>query len=277
MFLALNPVIVGGRATWPKLAEVAAAAGFPGVEIPIVDAMKSTPDEVKAVLKANGVRPGAIGLPVDIRGDEATFERDLLGLDRASSFASAIGCPRMMTWILSSSELPKSEQRKVMLGRLRKVSNVLERSHVRLGLEFLGPLHIRTRYPNEFIWQMNEMLTFAKECGGNCGLMLDSWHWHHAGATPEDIVKAGRDAIVHVHLADAPDLPADKIRDNERLIPGEGIVNWKGFFGALKEIGYADATSPEVFGRGLKDMPLAEATSLVYRESLKLMRSLGVA
>ena len=29
-------------------------------------------------------------------------------------------------------------------------------------------------------------LEFAQECGFNCGLLLDSWHWHHAGATTDD-------------------------------------------------------------------------------------------
>ena len=53
---------------------------------------------------------------------------------------------------------------------------------------------------------MDEMLEFAKECGPNVGLLLDSWHWHHAGATPKDIVGAGRQlqkivmCVVHVRL-----------------------------------------------------------------------------
>lgn len=277
MLLTLNPVITGGRATWPELAKVAHEAGFPGVEIPIVAAMKDSVAAIKQTLAANGVKPGAIGLPTEIRKDEATFEKDLAGLAQAASYAAAIGCPRMATWIPSSSTLPKPEQRKLMMGRIRKVCDILERSHVRLGLEFLGPLHIRTANPHEFIWKMGEMLEFARECGSNCGLLLDSWHWHHAGATPEDIVKAGRKAIVHVHLADAQDLPPEKVKDNERLLPGEGIVNWKGFFGALKEIGYKDAVSPEVFGRGLKDMPLGEATRITREATSKLMKSLNVA
>jgi len=47
----------------------------------------------------------------------------------------------------------------------------------------------------------------------------------------------------------------DPIRDNERLMPGEGVINLMAFFQASKKAGYADGVSPEVFGRGLKDMP----------------------
>jgi len=148
---------------------------------------------------------------------------------------------------------------------------------VRLGLEFVGPLQSRKRAPHEFIWRMDEMLAFARECGPNMGLLLDSWHWHHAGATPADILAAGKPGIVHVHLADAPKLPPEEIRDNERLIPGEGVIDWNGFFGALRKIGYEDGLSPEIFGRGLKDMPVEEAARLALKGSLEVMRKAGVA
>lgn len=276
MLLSLHPVSIQARAPWPEVVKVAHTAGYTGVEIPILATLQESPADVKAKLAANGIQPGAITLPVEFRKDDLTFEKDLAVLPDAARQTAAIGCPRMATWILSSAELPLEEERKRIGGRIRRVCEILARHNVRLGLEFLGPLHIRKRLPYEFIWRMNDMLAFARECGPNCGLLLDSWHWHHAGGTPEDIVKAGRAAIVHVHLADAQDLPPEKVVDSERLLPGEGVVNWKGFFGALKEIGYSDAISPEIFGRGLKDMTVAEAAFLTRDSTSKLLKSLKV-
>ena len=120
-------------------------------------------------------------------------------------------------------------------------------------------------------------MEFAKEIGPNVGLLLDSWHWRHAGATVADIENAGRDRIVHVQVADAPDLPPEKIVDSERLMPGEGVIDWNGFFGALKKIGYADGISPEVFGRGLKDMEPAQGAQLGYDTTMAVMKKAGVA
>jgi sugar phosphate isomerase/epimerase len=154
---------------------------------------------------------------------------------------------------------------------------VLARSHVRLGLEFLGPLHLRRQEPYEFIWRMPEMLAFARECGSNVGLLLDVWHWHHAGATTKDIVDAGKDGIVHVHFNDAPKLPPDQIRDNERLMPGEGIIDLNAFLMALHEIGYQDALSVEVFGRGLKDMTPEAGARLGLETARAVMRKAGIA
>jgi sugar phosphate isomerase/epimerase len=123
---------------------------------------------------------------------------------------------------------------------------------------------------------MPEMLAFARQCGSNVGLLLDVWHWHHAGATTADIVKAGKDGIVHVHFSDAPKLPPEQIRDNQRLMPGEGVINLNAFLMALHEIGYQDALSVEVFGRG-KDMTPEAAARMGLETSLTAMRKAGVA
>ena len=88
---------------------------------------------------------------------------------------------------------------------------------------------------------MGDMLEFAKECGPNVGLLLDVWHWHHAGGTTAEILKAGKERIVHVHFNDSPKLPPEEIRDNERLMPGEGVIDLQGALKALQTIGYEDA------------------------------------
>jgi sugar phosphate isomerase/epimerase len=131
-------------------------------------------------------------------------------------------------------------------------------------------------YRYEFIWRMNDMLTFVKECGPNVGLLLDAWHWHHAGATAEDIVAAGRDRIVHVHFDDSANLRPEKIRDDERLMPGEGVIDLVAFLQALQKIGYKDALSVEVFGRGLKDMTPEAAARLGLETSRAVFRKAGI-
>ena len=88
---------------------------------------------------------------------------------------------------------------------------------------------------------MADMLDLCASCGENVGILLDSWHWHHdPDATVDSILNAGRHRIVHVHLNDAADLPSEQIRDEQRLLPGEGVI---------RQAGYTEAVSPEIFGR----------------------------
>src|SRR5690242_5812075 len=235
MYLSLNETLVAGRVKWPEFAKLAARVGFPGVDVMLNTAMDAGADATNALLAQLHVRPAVINFPVEFRKDDAAFQASLAKLEPAAQFAKAIGCPRMITYIMSSSPTPKEELRRLYKQRFSESAQILAKSNVRLGLEFLGPLQFRKQFPHEFIWRMPEMLEFAKECGPNVGLLLDAWHWHHAGATVDDILAAGKDRIIHVHFDDAPKLPPEQIRDNERLMPGEGVIDLVGFLHALKK------------------------------------------
>ena len=268
MFLALNSVLVSNRVPWPEFARLAAKVGFPGTDVMLEPAMKAGVNATRDLLAGLNLRQAVVDFPIEFRKDEDTFQKGMPKLREAAAFAAAIGCPRMMTWIMSSSDTPKEELRKIYKDRFTEAAHALYDVNVRLALEFLGPLHIRKQFKYEFIWQMNEMLQFCQECGPNVGLLLDAWHWHHAGATTDDIIHAGRERIVHVHYDDAPNLPPEQIKDNERLLPGEGVINLTGFLQALYKIGYTDALSVEVFGR-LKNVPPEEAAKMGLEYSLK--------
>src|ERR1022692_2436030 len=196
MYLSLNGVPIGGKLAWPDFAHLASRTGFKGVDVALEECMALGLDRTRHTLEETKLRPAFANLPTEFRKDEATFRSTLPKLEEAAPFMAAIGCPRMMTWIMPSSDTPKDELRRTYKKRFTECANILARSHCRLGLEFLGPLHFRRQSPNVFIWKMSEMLEFAKECGTNVGLTLDSWHWHHAGATTGDILAAGKDRIV---------------------------------------------------------------------------------
>jgi sugar phosphate isomerase/epimerase len=277
MYVALNGTLTtGGKLSWPEFAKLAARTGYLGVDVNLGAAMQAGTEATQALLAELRLKPAVVGLPVEFRKDDTAFQQGLEKLAPAARFSALIGCPRMSTWIMSSTDTPKAELWKIYRSRFAACANVLGEHGVRLGLEFLGPLHLRTRSPHEFIWRMEEMVEFAKECGPNVGVLLDSWHWHHAGGTLKNIIDAGKSRIVHVQVADAPKLPPEEIKDSERLMPGEGIIDFRGFFGALKKIGYADGVSPEIFGRGLKEMPPEQGAALGLKTTTAVMRKAGV-
>ena len=275
MFLSLNSVLLQGRVQWPDFARLAAKTGFPGTDIMLGPAMQAGPSATNELLAGLKIKPAVIDFPVEFRKDDATFKDSLARLDAAARFAAAIHCPRMMTYIMPSSDTPKDELRQTYRQRFTESARILAHSNVRLGLEFLGPLELRKAHKYEFIWRMNDMVSFARECGPNVGLLLDSWHWHHAGASPEDIIAAGRDRIVHVHFNDSPNLPPEQIHDNQRLLPGEGVINLTGFLQALQSIRYDDALSVEVFGR-TKNMTPEAAAKAGLDASMAVFRKAGV-
>lgn len=275
MFLALNSVLVGGRVKWPEFARLAAQIGYPGTDVMLGSAMQQGVDATNQLLQSLHILPAAIDLPVEFRKDDAAFEASMAKLRPAAQFAAQIKCPRMVTYIFPSSDTPAAELRATYKKRFTEVAQVLADQDVRLGLEFLGPLEFRTKFKYEFIWRMNDMLQFTEEIGPNVGLLLDSWHWHWSGATTDDIVHAGRKRIVHVHFNDAAAQPAEQVKDDQRLLPGEGVINLVGFLRALHQIGYDDALSVEVFGR-MRDATPEEAARKGLESSVAVFKKAGV-
>jgi len=165
MFLSLNSVLLQGRVHWPDFARLAAQIGFPGTDIMLRPAMQAGVSATNDLLASLKIRPAVIDFPVEFRKDDATFKASLTQLDAAAQFAAAIHCPRMITYIMPSSDTPKDELRQTYKQRFTESAHILARSNVRLGLEFLGPLEFRKAHKYEFIWRMNDMLAFARECG----------------------------------------------------------------------------------------------------------------
>ena len=174
------------------------------------------------------------------------------------------------------SQTPKEELRKTLKDRFTAVGAVLSQYNVRCGFEFLGPLQFRQRAPHPFIWQMNKRVDFAKECGPSFGVVLDTWHWYHSGGTLDDIKRAGNSQILLIHLSDAAKMPPEAVRDNARLMAGEGVIDLVGIFKTLKEMGWEGSVSPEPLGRIPKEMSAEDGAKLGLETAQAVMRKAGI-
>jgi len=277
MYLSLNGSLTGGKVEWPEFARLAAKVGYGGTDINLAGAMKEGLDATKALLAETKLRPSYTNLPVNAtRGDEDAFQKGMETLEDQVKFAAAIGCSRMMVVMPPATQTPKEELRQTLKRRFEAVGAVLSKHNLRCGFEFLGPLQFRQRAPHEFIWQMNEMVDFAKECGPSFGVVLDVWHWYHSGATLQDIRRAGNSRIVLLHLSDAAKQPPEDVRDNQRLMAGEGVIDLVGIFKTLREMGWEGSVSPEPLGRIPKEMSAEDGAKLGLETAQAVMRKAGI-
>jgi sugar phosphate isomerase/epimerase len=251
----LHGSTVGWRAQWPLMGQIAAQAGYHGVVLPREAYKTGEP-------APSGVAVTAMPVPVEVRSDEATYEAGLANIEKAVAFGASLGCRVAVVGLPPSSEVPKDQQKAIYQRRLKPCLEAFDRHGVQLAIEAISPLHMRRALPYEFIWRMDEMLEFAHGLSPRAGLVCDCWHWHHAGETLDDILALGRDAILDVHISDAPALPPEEIRDTERLLPGEGVIDMESFFNALDRLGYDGAVSIEVFGSRLASETPEQAARL---------------
>ncbi len=125
MFLSLNSVLLQGRVHWPDFARLAAQVGFPGTDVMLQPAMQAGAGATNDLLSGLKIKPAVIDFPVEFRKDDETFKASLAKLDEAAQFAAAIDCPRMITYIMPSSNTPKEELRQTYKQRFTESARIL--------------------------------------------------------------------------------------------------------------------------------------------------------
>ncbi|UNK19994.1 sugar phosphate isomerase/epimerase [Paenibacillus sp. N3/727] len=248
MLQGLTRAGLGEIANDEQLMELASQYHFQSVDLEAKELVDRLGAEtaVERLLELN-LTIGAIGLPVEWRADEHIFLEGISQLPATAAAASALGCTRCCTYILPSTDYPGAHFMAVATKRLRICANILGAYGIRLGLEFVGPHHLRTQWKNPFIWTVDETLNWIDAIHEpNVGLLFDSYHWYTNGLNESDILRLRADQIVHVHINDAKDVPVEDVLDNDRIYPGEGIINLAGFLRGLHQIGYNGPVAQEI-------------------------------
>ncbi len=257
---------IGVSANQLEAVELAARHGFQSVG---ADAgyLASLPEEkmaeLKALLQAKGLRWGAAGLPVEFRQDDSKFQEGLKNLPAVASALERAGVERISTWLSPcDGKLTYMRNFRQHAGRLRQVAGVLREHKVRLGLEYVGPRTSWTSRRFPFIHTLAEMQDLIEEIGtGNVGLLLDSWHWWHAGDSVPDILALRARDVIAVDLNDAPaGVPKEQQMDNRRELPcATGVIPVGQFLNALNRIGYDGPVRAEPFNQMVNKMGKDEA------------------
>jgi len=248
MLRGLSKAGLGTLGSQRELVELAGRHGFRSVELdPLALMEECGEEEAKQLLQKNGATLASFGLPVEWRTTEEKFLEDMEKLAAYAAAAETLGCTSCCTYILPSTDEKAAHFMAVATRRLRECAVLLAEYGISLGLEFVGPHHLRTRWANPFIWTMDETLDWIDAIGEpNVGLLLDSYHWYTTGLGAADIERLLRSQIVHVHLNDAPEVPVEEALDNGRVYPGEGVIDLASFLRALEHIGYDGHVCQEI-------------------------------
>jgi len=271
MIPTLNPATAGSGLALPDYIALAKNHGFSAIEFSIGEAAelveKTGFDAVASLFNESKILPITFGLPVEWRKDEDTFQSGLAELSQQAKLAQDLGCSRCVTWVLPDNGEPLAEYSGRSLKRFQQIGKVLEDQGVRLGLEFIGPMHFRTDSQNVWFYDIPGALHVVGQIEDgaeleNVGLLVDCFHWYTSGGTMMDLASIPLEKIVHVHINDAPDMPAGMQNDAIRLLPGEsGTIDIVGFLGTLGALGYDGPVAVETFSEELRALSPDEAAS----------------
>lgn len=268
MIKGLSTAGLGDVKNVEELVQLAAKNGFGTIETSGQALREFIEDKglegAKNFLKEKNITIGSIGLAVEWRTSDEAFKEGLPTLLKDAQTAAQFGCTSCCTYVLPSTDEPAAHFMVLATKRLRLCAQILKEFGINLGLEFVGPHHLRTAWKNPFIWDMQETLDWIEAIGeSNVGLLLDSYHWYTTCGTSEDLLALNPAQIVHVHINDAKDLPVAEVLDNDRLYPGEGVIDLESFLNALVQIGYQGPVVQEI----LTTEPLQESPSVLAERS----------
>ena len=175
MKTSLNGARLGAESlTLLEFVELAARQGFDGVDFGIGAAMRTGlefggADLLSEYFHERNIAPAAFGLEVDWRRDEVTYQQGMGALEDQARFAQAMGATRCVTWMPPSVHNAEEWDR-IVVRRFGEIAAVLERFDIRLGLEWVGPHHLRAGEvnamgPEPWIYTMPDTLDLIDRIG----------------------------------------------------------------------------------------------------------------
>ena len=113
----------------------------------------------------------------------------------------------------------------------------------------------------------------------NGGLIFDTWHFHRGGTPHEAITTVPPEKWYTLQLSDAAATAWPEVAKesrNGRLLPGDGVIDFAGIVGRLKDYGANPTISVEVISEALHRLEPEVAARTAVEPCLALLKRLGV-
>lgn len=243
--------------TFPERLDKAAALGYDGVELMVLDPARLDAVTIAQEIRARRLDIAAIGTGAQflvdrltlLAGDRATEQRAFQRFEMLVDFAAACGSPLITIGSFRGKLAWGGEgARGRLVATLRRCAEVAGARRVRVALE---PLN---RYESDFINTAAEGMTLAEEIAHPAfGLLLDTFHVNIEEADIPASFRTAAPRLWHVHLG-----------DSNRLPPGQGHFDFALVVKTLRELGYTGYLSAELLARPDPDAA-AKATIEVMR------------
>jgi len=223
--------------------------GFSVIDINIAHPDTFPIAEVKKALRETGIQPvTTIGLPADcnmISPDRAVRRNGVKTLKKLVDINMEIGSNILggviyASWGYLSGKCRTEEEWQWSVEGMREVTD-----YARQQGDLVLAIEPVNRFESHFINIAADAVIYCQDVGSkNIKVHLDSFHMiREEMSFREAVLTCGREYLGYVHVC-----------ENNRGIPGTGLVPWEEFFIALKEIGYEGPLVIESFDPGFEEL-----------------------
>ncbi len=239
--IALNTITIKQVADLREKIEIAAEADYEGVGLWADDLAAFVKDggelaEVKEMLDENGLSVPEICFVRGFMGVNAADRKEKLAeAKKTFQHASQIGAHSVIA-CAAGHEVDIDEAAQ----DYARLCDVAAEYGLVPALEFLGP----AATVKDFKTAAEIVRRAEHEMGG---ILLDTFHFYRGGSEPEDILGFSDVRVAMVHANDAAGAPRFEMTDLHRVYCGEGEIPLEAIFSNLRQVGYQQAFSVEIF------------------------------
>jgi len=273
MKLCFNQATTIGNSTLEKDLELCEKHGYDLIEIRL-DKLREylaihTIADLKAFFQSSRLKPFAFNALewVNFR-TPADWETLMQGLDLFCEVGKEISCDRVV--IVPTPDVGNKTIAEIKASSLEAIKAIDSRARangwpMKLAFEFVG-------YPNLCVNTFGQAYDIVEAANmDNVGIVLDCFHFHAMGSRFEDLERAAKDKIYILHIDDCEDLPVGAARDEHRLWPGDGAIDLPRIFQILKDKGYDEMASVELFRPEYYEMPAEDTIRIAKEKSVKVL------
>jgi len=268
-FCLNTSTISGQRRGLLKDIEIAAAAGYDGVELwinDITDYLKNgnTLPSLAAFINAKGIRvENAISFTEWMVNDEARRKQALTDLEEQMKVLAKLNCHRIAA---PPAGVPANEMPDLQTAgaRYREILMLGRKYNVMPLLEFWGA--------SGTLYNFGQALAIAAAANdADARLLPDVYHMFRGGSGFDCLKLVNGKVIDIIHMNDYPSSkPANEQNDEDRIYPGDGVAPIKQILVDLRAMGGPKTLSLELFNKEY----WAEDALNVARRGLEKMKSL---
>jgi 2-keto-myo-inositol isomerase len=248
MKLCFNEATTLENSNLQKDLEYCEKHGYDFIEIRTMDKLPEYLKEHSIDVLANffhthHIKPLAFNALVFFNNRDEAGYREIINEFKAMLEAAAkIGVQYVVAVpLVTDQKILKQDIKNSCVAVLKELSDLAQPYRVKIAVEFIG--HPKCTV-NTFAQAYDIVETVNRD---NVGLVLDCFHFHAMGSNLEDLKKADGSKIFILHLDDTEDFPIGFLTDEDRVWPGLGAIDLDGILSTLKEIGYSDVVSVELF------------------------------
>lgn len=222
--------------------------GYDYIEIRTMDKLPEylkthTLDDLATYFQNHHIKPLALNALVFFNNrDEAGHAAIIQEFQEMMHICDKIGAKYVVAVPLVTTEkILKKDIKQSCIEVLQELSNIAESHGVKIALEFVG-------HPECTVNTFKDAYDIVQAVNrDNVGLVFDSFHFHAMGSNIENLKNADGSKIFIFHIDDTEDFQIGLLTDDDRVWPGHGAIDLEAHITTLKQIGYSDVVSVELF------------------------------